>query len=131
MLAAATIANEPITRQKPPTKVKGAVYRVRGIPLDAEVQQLHDALYKEFYTEETKFTIDTYNGRSELCYSDDRTTKTALVQFLPQAPQILGDDIAKYGRYPVNLDNGHRMVLDLDFYGLTQLYPTRGEIKAE
>lgn len=113
----------------PPVRtVKGAIFRVTGIPRALTTDALEAAISAEFSAEQV--TVD--GNRTRICSScSDQKMRTALIVFKPHAPLAL-DNLLSAGTYEVEIrDLQCDISIDRDFQGLTQLYPTRGPIRAE
>jgi hypothetical protein len=99
--------------------------------LSVTQEELMDILMDEFDTENGILPNASRLGSCSSCYGD--RTQTALLEFTPRAPSILLDylkDKSNKG-YMISHPSGEDITIDQDFYGLTQLYPTSGPIKAE
>lgn len=121
--------SEPSTPATPSVrKVKGAVFRVTGIPLTLSTAALEAAISAEFSVE--NITVDP--GRTRICSScSDQKTKVALIGFTPNSPVAL-DNLASAGTYEVEIRELRCDIsVDRDFHELTQVYPTRGTVRAE
>lgn len=119
-----------ISRSGATAVLQGTVFRVTGIPLSMTVDELGATFSSEFSSEDVALDID----ETTLCLSCyDKRTQTALIQFTPHPPQAL-EGLAHHDTYQLQLKlggSGQDLSIDKDFYGLTQLYPTTEEAKAE
>lgn len=120
---------EAVTAVAPGTKLEGGfVFRVRGIPSGVTKSDSEAALSRVFGTmgvtlDHTRITI------TPSCFGDG--TSTALVQAKPHAQCALDKlGVGESHQVPLGIHNA-MIRIDKDFYGLTQLYPTVGKIKAE
>lgn len=112
----------------PPSTIKGAIFRVTGIPRALTCEALEAAISGAFSTEQIR--VDT--SKTRICSSCcDQRTRTALIGFTPHAPRAL-DTLPSAGTYEVEIPDLHCDIsIDRDFQGLTQLYSTSGTIRAE
>jgi hypothetical protein len=110
---------------------KGAVFRVAGIPPAETIGDLDDIIRILKGSLSEAFPGDTFDIEATLSGSCYDNTRTALVSFTPSAPPEL-NGLANGGTLEIPY-NGTRkaLIIDRDFYGLTQLYQTKGEVRAE
>lgn len=103
------------------------IFRISGLPLEIDIDTLREALRLKQEGIDIKATISP-------CCSDPGT-KVAIVEFKPCAPSYLKDVIS--GARPdhqIEMNDDHDdLNIDMDFYGLTQLYatPHKADITAE
>jgi len=108
-----------------PPKSQTAVFRVRGIPDTTSREQLERAITEDFQDDEKE--IKTQLSITPSCASDG--SQTALLEFTPRHPQYLDDVVndplgeTSY-MIEINPEACLDISIDMNFYGLTQLYPT-------
>ncbi|KAH8145945.1 uncharacterized protein LAJ45_10087 [Morchella importuna] len=113
---------------------QGAVLRVAGTPPPPPAETTEDwdnilRILKSSFSEALSGeTFDIKATLSQSCYDN---TRTALVSSTPPAPPEL-NGLANGGTLEIPY-NGTRkaLIIDKDFYGLTQLYQTNGKVQAE
>lgn len=104
-------------------------FRVRDIPLHGTLDILVKAVLERFPGEED-ITID--QGRSTLvqcCYRPNKV-KTAILNFLPRPPKELAR-LENNAPYEFQISRNRNIIIDKDFYGLTQLYTPSMDVKLE
>lgn len=111
---------------KPTPRVKDTVFRVRGIPDGATMDNLA-AAFSEFSSDGITLDLNK-TTMCQSCYGDG--TQTALVQFTPHAPDIL-ETLPNGKGHGIKYAKHHDIWIDKDFYGLTPLYRTQGIVNAE
>ncbi|KAL0633622.1 hypothetical protein Q9L58_007446 [Maublancomyces gigas] len=109
----------------PPPPVNRDIFRITGIPLSVTLTDLTTVISSTFSSE--GITLD--ESQSTLCLSPDQRSQTALVQFMPRTPKEL-ERLRMKDVCIVDMDAA-AICIDKDFYGLTQMYATEGDIKAE
>jgi len=104
-----------------PMSDKHAVIRVSSIPLKTTVAALHSAL---------PFPVPS-QSHTTLCTFPYSSSLTAVVHLPGPVPKPL-ESLGHGEAYKAKIGpTGHPITIDRDFYGLTQLYETRGTIHAE
>ncbi|KAL7274139.1 hypothetical protein RUND412_002973 [Rhizina undulata] len=107
------------------------VFRIKGVPAIATVACLEKILRAQLSEAENHAEVDVTFVPS--CYWDQRDTKWALVDFQP-IPQFLHDvaqDKTESKKWHLQMGDS-TLVIDVNFYGFTQLYQVKGtEVAAE
>jgi hypothetical protein len=104
-------------------------FRVRDIPIHVTLDILVKGVLERF-PDEGDITID--QGRSTLvqcCYRPN-TVQTAILHFLPRPPKELAG-LGSNVPYEFQISGNCNIIIDKDFYGLTQLYTPSMDIKLE
>ncbi|OQU98905.1 Ankyrin repeat-containing protein [Cladophialophora immunda] len=96
--------------------------RARNVPLGFTAESVKNIIYLRFEASE-KSTITSKITLAPTC-TDNGETQTAIIKFRPSMPRFLSRLSEK--REQIEVEGTRDIDIDQDFFGLTQLYPTRG-----
>lgn len=108
-------------------------FRVRNIPLEYDEDNLKDALWQKFTTDERISILPVASLVPS--FRPEAQTQDALLTFHPKTPAFLDEvlkDKTRMTEYQIHVD-GRVINIDLNFFGLTQVssVPRDGEIDME